>query len=117
LRRLVCSDSIASKTLRDFLVDTVYPATHLQHICNTSDTSADLVVLIGGDGDELRFGETESAQGTSRRRHLDDVTGSNEMKARLVFVHRIQYRLRRKKNTLAFILHVDMNKKKLAIEV
>jgi len=50
-----------------------------------------LFVLVRGDGYELRF--TEDVRTKRTVRQVDDVGGANEMKPRLVLLHRVQYRL------------------------
>ena len=48
----------------------------------------DLLVLVGGDGDELRLLEdVRPERGVGQ---LDDVVGSDQVKSRLVLVHRVQ---------------------------
>ena len=55
--------------------------------------SAHLLVLIGGDGDELGLLEdVRSERGVGQ---LDDVVGSDEVKSRLVLVHRVEDGLQR----------------------
>ena len=48
----------------------------------------DLLVLVGGDGDELGLLEDVRPEGGVGQ--LDDVVGSDEVKSRLVLVHRVQ---------------------------
>ena len=55
---------------------------------------SDLLVLVGRDSDELGFLEDVSPE--RRVRQLQDVVGANQVKARLVLVHRVQDRLKTK---------------------
>lgn len=50
-----------------------------------------LVILIRGHGNEIRFGENVSPKGAVRE--FEYVVGSHNMKARLIFVHRVKYGL------------------------
>lgn len=50
-----------------------------------------LVILIRGDGNEIRFRENVSPEGAVRE--FEYVVGSHNMKARLIFVHRVKYGL------------------------
>ena len=55
---------------------------------------SDLLVLVGRDSDELGFLEDVSPE--RRVGQLQDVVGANQVKARLVLVHRVQDRLKTK---------------------
>lgn len=50
-----------------------------------------LVILIRGHGNEIRFRENVSPEGAVRE--FEYVVGSHNMKARLIFVHRVKYGL------------------------
>ena len=50
-----------------------------------------LLVLVGGNGDELRLFEDVRPEGAVRQ--LEDVIGADEMETRLVLLHRVEYRL------------------------
>ena len=51
----------------------------------------DLLVLVRGDGDELRFTEYISPERTVRQ--IDNVRSADQVKTRLVLLHRVQDRL------------------------
>ena len=54
-----------------------------------------LLVLVGGDGDELRLLEdVRPERGVGQ---LQDVVGAYQVEPRLVLVHRVQYGLKPKK--------------------
>lgn len=55
-----------------------------------------LVVLIRGHGNEIRFRENVSPEGAVRE--FEYVVGSHDVKARLIFVHRVKYGLEKKTN-------------------
>ena len=55
-----------------------------------------LLVLVGGDCDELGLTEEERVEATVGQ--LEDVVGANQVEARLVLVHRVQNRLFSKTN-------------------
>lgn len=52
-----------------------------------STTTTDLLVLVGGDGDE--FGLLEDVGPEGGVRQLEDVVGPDQMKPWLVLVHRV----------------------------
>lgn len=54
-------------------------------------TKTYLLVLVGGDGDELGLFEHVRAKRGVRK--LEDVVGSHQVEPRLVLVHGVQYRL------------------------
>lgn len=53
-----------------------------------SDNRAYLVVLISSDGNEIRFGENISPEGTVRE--FENIVGPHNVKARLIFVHGVK---------------------------
>ena len=55
---------------------------------------AHLVILISGHGDEIRFGENVSPEGAVRE--FENIVGPHDVKAGLIFVHRVQNGLRTK---------------------
>lgn len=57
----------------------------------TTVTKTYLLVLVGGDGDELGLLEHVRAEGGVGK--LEDVVGSHQVEPRLVLVHGVQYRL------------------------
>ena len=56
--------------------------------CASCTLITHLLVLVGGDGDEL--GLLEDVRPECGVGQLDDVVGSDEVKSRLVLVHRVQ---------------------------
>lgn len=56
-----------------------------------------LVVLIRGHGNEIRFRENVSPEGAVRE--FEYVVGSHDVKARLIFVHRVKYGLEKRQTT------------------
>lgn len=58
-----------------------------------SNDCAYLVILISSHGNEIRFGENISPEGTVRE--LENIVGPHNVKPRLIFVHGVKYGLQR----------------------
>ncbi len=62
---------------------------------NDEDMKSHLLILIGCDSDELRLSEYECSELAPWQ--LENIVGFDDMKARLVLVHRVENRLLGKK--------------------
>lgn len=56
-----------------------------------SNICAYLVILIRSHGNEIRFRENISPEGTVRE--FENIVGPHNVKPRLIFVHRVKYSL------------------------